>query len=108
MAVAAPAEVVAVQGAAVVLQLDEVQTSLTQDDDVDFVPLALTVAELDVRPGPIGRGRREELADQPQAFGLVRERRGGHLNPAGRLWHPSSCLLRRLVPNSLKPSLFGP
>ncbi len=61
--VSAPGQVVAAQGAGVVLQLDQVQAAAAEDQQVDLVPLAVAVAELEVRP------RTER--------GLVRQQRRG-------------------------------
>ena len=57
VAVTAPGQVVAAQGARVVLQLHQMQPAPTQDQQVDLVPLALAVPELEVRPGPERRAR---------------------------------------------------
>jgi hypothetical protein len=43
--------IVAAQRAGVVLQLDQVQPALAEHQQVNLVPLAVTVAELEVRPG---------------------------------------------------------
>ena len=54
VAVPAPGQVVAAQHARVVLQLHQVQSPLADDQQVDLVPLALAVAELEVGPGAEG------------------------------------------------------
>ena len=114
--VAAPGQVVAAQGAGVVLQLDQVQPAAAQDQQVDLVPLAVAVAELEVRPGAERSVVGQQGADEIQALSLVGELGGGHLDPAlGRgvtfllLWRPSDMVCAGHLPCAsfqLKPS-FG-
>ena len=80
--VTAPGQVVAAQGPRVVLQLDQMEPAPAQDQQVDLVPLALPVAELQVRPRPERRVVRQQGPDDVEPLGLVRELRGSHLDPA--------------------------
>ena len=50
VAVPQPAVVVAAEGAAVVLELDEMQPSTAEDEEIDLMPPSLAVPELEVRP----------------------------------------------------------
>lgn len=52
VAVPHPDAVVAGEDAAVVLELDQVERVAGQDQQVDLMPAAAVVAELEVRPGP--------------------------------------------------------
>lgn len=79
---AEPAVVVAPQHAGVVLQLDQVELVAGEDEEVDLVPAAVVVPELEVRPGAVGRGVGEEFADVVEAVGLVLELGGRDLDPA--------------------------
>ena len=71
--VAPPGQVVAAQGAGVVLQLDQVQAAAAEHQQVNLVPLAVAVAELEVRPGAEGRVRGQQGTDDVEALGLVGE-----------------------------------
>jgi hypothetical protein len=62
--VAPPGQVVTAQGAGVVLQLHQVQPTPAQHQQVHLVPFALTVAELEVRPGPERRVGRKQGPDE--------------------------------------------
>jgi hypothetical protein len=82
VSVALPGQVVAAQGPRVVLQLHQMKPAPAQDQQVDFVPLSLPVAELQVRPRPERRVVRQQRPDDVEPLGLVREQRGSHLDPA--------------------------
>ena len=82
VAVAAPGQVVAAQGAGVVLQLDQVQAAAAEDEQVDLVPLALAVAELEVRPRAERGLIRQQVMDDVQAFRLMGELGRRYLDPA--------------------------
>ena len=60
VAVAPPGQVIAAQRARVVLQLHQVQAAPAQHQQVDLVPLALPVPELEVRPRAEGRVRGQQ------------------------------------------------
>src|SRR5664280_1942503 len=117
VAVSQPAQVVPPQRAAVVLQPDQVQPALAKDDQIDLVPLALPVPELDVGPGPVRRGLGQQRADHGEALGLVRERRGGDLDPPGSIRHAAAsssvialvtavCLPARVPPRGVTAVCF--
>lgn len=89
MAVTAPDVVVTAEGAGVVLELHQVHPATAEHDQVHLVPLALTIAKLEVRPGVEGWLVGQQLTDDPQALGLVGERRLRHLHPAAGQRHPS-------------------
>jgi hypothetical protein len=80
--VAAPGVIVAAQRAGVVLQLDQVQSAFAEHQQIDLVPLTVTVAELEVRPGAERVTLRKERADKVQALGLMGELGRRHLDPA--------------------------
>ena len=80
--VAPPGQVVTAQGAGVVLQLHQVQPAPAQHQQVHLVPLAVAVAELEVRPGPERRVGRQQGPDEVEPLDLMGELRGGHLTPA--------------------------
>src|SRR6478672_3703084 len=88
--------VVPAQGAVVVLQFDKVHPLAAEDDEIDLVPLALTVPELEVRPGTEGRLVRQEVLDEVQPLRLVRELCGCHLHPPFARHHPVVPPPRRL------------
>ena len=77
-----PGQVVPAQGAGVVLELHQMEPAPAQDQKVDLVPLALAVAELQVRPRPERRVVRQQRPDDIEPLRLVRELRGSHLDPA--------------------------
>ena len=85
MAVAHPHVVVAAQDAAVVLELNQVERVAGQHQQVDLVPAAAVVAELEVGPraewGSIGKC----LLDGVQALLLVGELRVGDRDPTAVL-----------------------
>ena len=88
-----PGQVVAAQGAGVVLQLHQMQPAPAEHQQVHLVPLAVAVAELEVRPGAERRVRRQQGPDEVEALGLVGELGGGYLNPALNRAAPRSRLL---------------
>ena len=80
--IAPPGQVIPAQGARVVLQLHQVQATPAQHQQVDLVPLAMAVAELEVRPRAEGRVRGQQGPDEVQPLRLVGELGRGYLNPA--------------------------
>jgi len=71
VAVAEPGEIVAAQGARVVLELDEVELTAPQEEEVHLLPSPLAIAELHVRPCPERRAVGHEGAEVAQPLGLV-------------------------------------
>jgi hypothetical protein len=68
-----PAQVIVAQRARVVLQLDQVQPPPAQDQQVDLVPFALPVPELEVAPGAERGDARQDRPRQRQTLRLMRE-----------------------------------
>jgi hypothetical protein len=80
-AVAGPPLVIAAEGAGVVLEFDEMELPAAEQQQVDLVPSASQVGELEVRPGPIRRLVWHDRADQCQPFGFARKLRERDLDP---------------------------
>jgi hypothetical protein len=74
--------VVASQDASVVLEFDEVESIAGENEQVDFVPPAAVVAELEVRPGAERGSVGQRLLDGVEALLLMGELRLGDLDPA--------------------------
>ena len=64
------------------LELDEVQRILPEHQRIDLVPAAVGVTELEVGPDAVRRVLGDALAEVFEAFTLVVELGGGHLDPA--------------------------
>ena len=80
-AVAEPGLVVAAEASGVVLQLDQVEAVGGEDEEVHLGPVAAVVAELEAGPGAKGGALGEEVADDAEAVGFVRELGGGDFDP---------------------------
>lgn len=82
MAFPQPPVIVTAQGAAVVLELDQVQAAPAEHEQVDLVPLAVPVAALEVRPGAERHVVGQHCLDPVESLGLMGEGRGRDLKPA--------------------------
>ncbi len=81
-AVAAPPAIVAVERAVVVLELDEVEATGGEDEQVALVPVTVAVPKLEVGPGAVGALVGQPPLDRGQPGLLVGELRRRHLDPA--------------------------
>src|SRR5487761_1253125 len=74
-------EVVAAQGAGVVLELEEMELAAAEEEQVDLLPFALAISELHVRPGTERGHLGHQGSELVEPLGLVRVRRRGDLDP---------------------------
>jgi len=100
LAITEPLVVVAAKDPRVVLQLDEMQPAAAEQEQVDLVPPAVRVPELEVGPSPERNLVGQDVSDQGEALGLMRELRVGHLDPAltSRITHGVASALASLRP----------
>jgi hypothetical protein len=64
--------------------VDQVQSPLAEYQQVNLVPLAVVVAELEIRTGSVWVALRKERPDQAQALRFVSELGARYLGPALR------------------------
>ena len=95
-----PGQVVAAQRRGVVLQLHHVQPPSAQHQQVDLMPLAAPIPELEVRQPPERRVRRQQGPDEVEPLRLMRELRRGYLDSALNALRrgpvSSTCPVRRI------------
>lgn len=90
MSVSSPGTVVAAKASRVVLELDQVESVWSEEQQVDPDPVAARVPELDARPGSEWCSLQKQVTDDPQSLGFVRELGrtdfhpaiGGHARPS--------------------------